>query len=375
MKPIEAKHTTIFRDNNYFSAWPFSGGLYQYDDEIVAGFFRGKVDYSKKEQINHGYVLNKVVEYVLARSFDGGTTWAEKDLSVIGTVANDESELTDEIKAAKCCWESDKSYDSNGDGYLLFGQYLMPEGKKNEGKDGRAAVKISEDRGKTFNEMTMLPTWMPGARFNFVDVRPSYITMKSGMLLLFGAGSRDKKDEEYDCGVRPLVWASWNGGASWGLLSEVEIETPTSIWLLPFPLLLDNGEILMTVRRQYNGYNAFTHIYRSADEGRTWQFHSRPNDWGAPANLVQLPDGRVVCIYGYRMQGWGIRARVSSDNGATWGDEIIVRDGAGSWDVGYPRSVVKPDGSILTTYYFNREDDEIQNDGGVRHIEATIWKI
>jgi hypothetical protein len=158
-------------------------------------------------------------------------------------------------------------------------------------------------------------------------------------------------------------------------LSEVEIETPTSIWLLPFPLLLENGDILMTVRRQYNGYNAHTHIYRSADEGRTWQFLSRPNDWGAPANLVQLPDSRVVCIYGYRMQGWGIRARVSSDNGATWGDEIIVRDGAGSWDVGYPRSVVKPDGSILTTYYFNRADDKIQNDGGVRHIEASIWRI
>ncbi|MHC4874045.1 MAG: hypothetical protein ACYTFY_19520, partial [Planctomycetota bacterium] len=73
MKPIEATHTTIFRDNNYFSAWPFSGGLYQYSDgEVVAGFFRGKVDYSKKEQINHGYVLNKAAEYVLARSFDGG---------------------------------------------------------------------------------------------------------------------------------------------------------------------------------------------------------------------------------------------------------------------------------------------------------------
>jgi len=62
-----------------------------------------------------------------------------------------------------------------------------------------------------------------------------------------------------------------------------------------------------------------------------------------------------------------MRAKISKDNGKTWGDEIILRDDARTWDFGYPRMVVRPDGKLVTIYYYNTEKNPEQ------HIVATIW--
>jgi hypothetical protein len=39
----------------------------------------------------------------------------------------------------------------------------------------------------------------------------------------------------------------------------------------------------------------------------------------------------------------------------------------GCWDLGYPRSVERPDGRIVTAHYFN------DNPNTERYIAATIW--
>ena len=50
-----------------------------------------------------------------------------------------------------------------------------------------------------------------------------------------------------------------------------------------------------------------------------------------------------------------------------WGSEIILRSGGGSWDLGYPRTVQRPDGKCVTVYYFHPKGRP------VRTIAATIW--
>lgn len=81
-----------------------------------------------------------------------------------------------------------------------------------------------------------------------------------------------------------------------------------------------------------------------------------------------LKDGRLVLTYGYRRPPYGIRAVVSSDEGQTWGDEIVLRDDGGNWDLGYPRTVQRADGRLVTVYYFNDHKDS------ERYIGVTIWK-
>jgi hypothetical protein len=88
---------------------------------------------------------------------------------------------------------------------------------------------------------------------------------------------------------------------------------------------------------------------------------------GNPPSLLRMKDGRLVITYGYRAEPYGIRARVSTDQGRTWDDEIVLRDDGGTWDIGYTRTVQRPDGKLVTVYYYNVGDTE-------RFIGGTVWE-
>jgi hypothetical protein len=119
----------------------------------------------------------------------------------------------------------------------------------------------------------------------------------------------------------------------------------------------------------------WTELHYSDDGGETWHFLSRINDFGAPGSLVQMKDGRFVCVYGFRLPPYGVRACVSEDQGQTWGPEIVLRDDGGSWDLGYPNAIETEPGKIAAIYYFNSKNDRIQANGGVRHIARTIFTV
>ena len=86
--------------------------------------------------------------------------------------------------------------------------------------------------------------------------------------------------------------------------------------------------------------------------------------------LAGEPNGRcggAPRIMQPRAPPFGIRARLSGDRGRTWGEEIVLRADGGGRDLGYPRSAQRPDGRIVTVYYFHDEP------AGDRYIAATIW--
>jgi hypothetical protein len=89
---------------------------------------------------------------------------------------------------------------------------------------------------------------------------------------------------------------------------------------------------------------------------------------GNPPTLTKLQDGRVCLTYGYRAAPFGIRARLSEDGGKSWGDVIHLRDDAACADLGYPRTIQRPDGTLVTVYYFN---DQVDTE---RYIGATLWR-
>ena len=82
---------------------------------------------------------------------------------------------------------------------------------------------------------------------------------------------------------------------------------------------------------------------------------------------VRLQDGRLCLTYGYRAAPFGIRARLSVDDGKTWGPDLVLRNDGGGRDIGYPRTVQRPDGKVVTIYYFH------DTPKGNRYIGATIW--
>ena len=51
----------------------------------------------------------------------------------------------------------------------------------------------------------------------------------------------------------------------------------------------------------------------------------------------------------------------------TWGDEISLRVDGRTWDIGYPQSIIRPDGKLVAFYYYTTKQHEEM------HIGATIW--
>jgi hypothetical protein len=139
---------------------------------------------------------------------------------------------------------------------------------------------------------------------------------------------------------------------------------------------------MLRLDRDWAG-DMWTELYKSDDGGRTWQFLSRVTDFGAPGAPLRMRDGRLVVVYGSRLPPAGIRAVVSEDEGLTWSPEIVVRDDAGSWDVGYPRVWEAAPGKIGAIYYYNSKDDPLQvkpvgtlwGAGGVRFIARSFFSV
>ena len=46
----------------------------------------------------------------------------------------------------------------------------------------------------------------------------------------------------------------------------------------------------------------------------------------------------------------------------------MLREDGGDHDIGYPRTVERPDGKLVTVYYSNDQPN------GERYIAATIWQ-
>ncbi len=368
MNPVAGmQHVVVYRDEGQFAAWPFNCGFWQFaDGELLVGFIRGPCDYASAESIHHNVVDCQHGEHVVLRSHDGGLTWPLAGLATVYT----RPALDEHLAKIPASARSDDRFDPAADGYCLIGGFGIPPADHPD----HAFVTISTDRGHHWMPALRIPAW---GGFTAAYGRPSYIVRPDGMLLLFGHASR--AGGEKDLGVpgqaRPVVFGSTNGGASWGIVGEMDLTPAAPGGIMPCPLVRRDGKILAAVRRQYNSFSAYTQVYLSGDDGLSWSFLSRVNEWGAPASLTELPDGRIVCVYGYRQQPYGIRARVSGDGGATWGCEIVLRDDGGSWDLGYPRTLLRPDGSLITVYHFNTKDDPIQQGGGVRHIVATLWRI
>ena len=380
-RPLDAENITIYRDPNYYAAFPFNHNFWAFPDgDLLINFARARCDYGQSYDLMHGVVDGIHGEYVTLRSTDGGETWPTGSLQVLGTHQSLErqvvSGLAPEAPAEPLDWTSpDCCVTAGFGGPPVLAQHL-------------GYLQYSRDRGRNWEG----PYLLPSMGFSKVYVKPDYLVRPDGLVLLFVTVGRGPAPAKYDvASLFVAIYATTDGGLTWEYLSSIHRPNPDAEYvghIYASPVLLPNGRIVTTVRcffpgggSKIRGWGApegggayeWTEVFYSDDGGRTWQFLSRPNDWGAPAPMVLLDDGRLLIVYGYRVKPYGIRARVSDDGGRSWGPELILRDDGGSGDLGYPRIVKLPEGRVMVAYYFNRADDPTQLVGGVRHIAATVF--
>lgn len=93
-------------------------------------------------------------------------------------------------------------------------------------------------------------------------------------------------------------------------------------------------------------------LFRSEDDGATWQGPQRVTARNEiNAQLLRLKDGRLLLTYGTRIKGeCGVCAKLSADEGLTWGEPLRLAHTFDS-DCGYPSSVQRADGKIVSAFY------------------------
>ncbi len=135
------------------------------------------------------------------------------------------------------------------------------------------------------------------------------------------------------------------------------------------PYAIEDGDrILIATRAHWPDESMTTHlaVYENG-EFSPWE----TTDWhGGPPHLLRVK-GRIVLTYGRREPPYGIRARVLCGENwfEDWSEELILRDDAWNFDLGYPCSVELKDGSILTVYYNRKPGMRLPS------IEGTRWRL
>ena len=359
-----ADHAVVYRREDEFCAWTYTRGFWEDGNgHLMQNFDSMTVDYEKLDAqgITHNNIFSNSTgrRMLTIRSTDRGVTWngdsPEVDLLTRGTEGRPTFAESGPVN-----W-----LDRNTLLYSAFG--------------GRN-VQVSKDAGRTWSA----PSPQPLDGLKPLTSLSSYLVRPDGRCLHF------MYETDNGWNRRPLVYGSLDGGTEFRFMSFI---TPTSAadgnadgtynttaaygghrWFYPRALLLPSGRILCSLRCQRDPQGTmWSEVYKSDDGGRSWGFLSRINDFGSPASLVRLTDGRIVAVYGYRLPGFGIRAAVSEDGGATWGGELIVRDDGGSWDLGYPNAWEVSPGKVGCIYYFNSKHDPLQITGGKRHIARSIF--
>ena len=124
------------------------------------------------------------------------------------------------------------------------------------------------------------------------------------------------------------------------------------------PLLLTSQNRFLAAARTFTR-EASLALLISENRGKSWIIPENlygsglTNPGEHPGHLLKLNDGRILLTYGIRWGSHGIGARVSNDNGLSWGQPMIVISYGGN-DGGYPSSVQLKDGTVVTAYYSDK---------------------
>ena len=130
----------------------------------------------------------------------------------------------------------------------------------------------------------------------------------------------------------------------------------------------DDGRIVAQIRHEGKVDTNWTLQTESADGGKTWTI-PRPITFGIPSQLLKLRDGRLLMTYGHRRKPFGNQARMSTDQGRTWSEPMIISGDGAAGDLGYPSTVELADGTLLTVWYENMKDL------GKAVLRQAKWKI
>lgn len=218
---------------------------------------------------------------------------------------------------------------------------------------GRTWLHRSEDGGRTWAHSLQIDT---GPFAGGYGMRGGVVLPDGAIILPLG---------DVPAYRRVFALRSEDGGSTWSPAVPLAA-LPDRLFEEPAPLLLRSGRLLVLLRE--NRSKSLWQTW-SDDGGLSWAEPQPTGIDGYPAHLLQLPDGTLVCTYGFRRPPYAIRAALSTSQGAHWTTRapIEIRAGLPGRDLGYPCTVRRED-DLLTLYY--ARDGE-----GITGLHATSWRL
>ena len=354
---MNPKHVEVYFEPGRYAGWPANHGIWIWENEILVGFLRG---YYKDRGPDGGHHIDRErpKEPCLARSLDGGESWTLERPNEQGFLMPYGSEMCApgfEHPPTDPPGPCPGGIDFQHPDFALAFQM-----SNSSGSAGPARMSYSYDRGRTWTGPYLVPDFdTPG-----ISARTDYIVTSPSEALVFLTAAKSNAEEG-----RPFCARLGEGGKRWEFLSWIGPE-PEGFAIMPSTVALSPEALLCTLRCR-EGSRRWLRAYRSDDAGKTWQHLNDPIDdlgSGNPPALVRLADGRLCITYGWRGERSRMGAKISEDEGRTWSPEIVLRDDGDGEDMGYSRTVQRPDGALVTVYYYtapNRPE---------RFIAATLWE-
>ena len=318
---------------------------------------------------------------LLFRSTDGGKSWSAPRLL---NVAGKEPYIS-----------------VMDDGTLFLTAHLVDNNVLN--KDGYCygLLHRSPDHGASWFTIRAQPQMAIPARYSYADCTTrNVLHLQDGSYFFIASGvGRDGS----------TVWRSSDGGVLWDLQypAMVDGQPDGYLWSMFGEAVLwqaKSGNLFAILRVDCRGWPDIEDdalgmgkselidqydrliLFRSEDEGRTWQKEREFGDYGQmyPA-ITRLQDGRLLLTFTQRAKDrpLGLRAVVGTehDDGMDFDltrDVIVIeehtpdhQDSGG----GFGRTVQLDDGTLVSSYSYKKDPDEWAGNYSGLHLEIARWRL
>jgi hypothetical protein len=358
IKSIE--HITIYEDSLFYSCFP--SVIRKHNKELLLAFRRAPNRELYCEENTH---LDHNSNLVMVRSIDGYNWSKQPELIYAHPLGGSQDPCLLQLQngtilCTSYFWsffshKTIEKFHKNNCNYQIIGDAVFMGGYIVKSSNGGKTWQINEAPPCLDDEICNTAS---GTRITAYN-RGALYQDKNGRI--YWAVAANDQINPNKTSVHLIV--SDNDGMTWDYKCKIATDpriafNETSIYQTP------RGDIVAFIRSE-NGGQAY--IARSKDGGCTFETQEYMGFHGLPINALRLPDDSVLITYGYRMPPYGIRARILDAECINFksAKEIVLRDDADSWDVGYTWPILLDDGKVLVVYYLN-------NQQGIRCIMGTI---